>query len=183
MTVASSQVLDADKGRHGFRQTEARAGVFGFGGRCRREEAPGFVCRESTRFFTEGCGKTRLACGLGNHSTRRRCVRGGRPLRRELGNRPNDRWAGEGKIAPLDADDVHRKEIFEFEILGADGSKRIALFGLAAFGNRFAHFARMCAVEGFYDPFAEAVCLGILDEHFRPCDGLEDAPMPATQME
>jgi hypothetical protein len=99
-----------------------------------------------------------------------------------LGSRPSDRWAEKGKIAPLDAEDAHRKDIFEFEILGANRSKRLALFGLAAFRNRFAHLARMRAVEGFHDPFAEAVCLGILDEHFRPCDGLEDTPMPATQM-
>ncbi len=41
----------------------------------------------------------------------------------------------------------------------------------------------MFAVEGFHDSLAEAVGLRVFDEHFNPCDPLQRAPVPATQME
>lgn len=84
---------------------------------------------------------------------------------------------------PLDADLAHREKILERKALGTDGSKRILLFRFAAFGDRLAHLAGMLAVKRFHDPLAEAVGLGILDEHFRPRDPLQNAPVPATQME
>ena len=114
---------------------------------------------------------------------RRGRVRGWRPLRRDTGDRPNDRLAGKGNITPLDADLAHREQLLELETIGAHGCERIPLFRFAAFGDRRAHLAGMLAVKGFHDTVAEAVGLGIFDEHFRPRDPLQNAPVPATQME
>lgn len=83
----------------------------------------------------------------------------------------------------MDADDAHRQQLLEGQALGTDGGQRIVPFRLAAFGNGFTHFARMLAVEGHGHACAEAVDLGILDEHFHPCDPLQHSPMPATQVE
>jgi hypothetical protein len=83
----------------------------------------------------------------------------------------------------LDVYHTHRQQLLELEAIGADGSERILLFRFSAFGDRLAHLAGMFAVEGFHDSLAEAVGLRVFDEHFNPCDPLQRAPVPATQME
>ena len=119
----------------------------------------------------------------GNRVPRRGRVRGWRPLRHDSGNRPNDRLAGKGEISPLDVDHAHRQQLLELEAIGADGSERILLFRFSAFGDRLAHLAGMFAVEGFHDSVPKTVGLRVFDQHFRPCDALQNAPVPATQME
>lgn len=168
---------------HPFESSRSKSARFRQRPRARAGREPPMQRREGNPVRHRRGAKRHVAAGSGNRGSRRWRVRGWRPLRRDLVNRPNDRLAGEGKITAVDADEAHRQQILQLEALGADRCQRIVFLGFAAFGDRFAHLAGMLTVEGFHDAVPEAVCLGILDEHFRPCDGLEDAPMPATQME
>ena len=48
-----------------------------------------------------------------------------------------------------------------------------------ALGNVFAEFARMFAIEGFDQRFAEWRILGVTDHHLRPGQRLKEYPMQA----
>ena len=127
--------------------------------------------------------KAVMDSGSGNRGSRRRLVGGTRPLSQDAGLRPNDRLARKAKITPLDADLSHREQILEREAISAVRSEWLALLRFAAFGNRLAHSTGMLPVKSLCDSVAKSVGLRVFDQHFRPRDPLQHAPVPATEVE